>query len=101
MMGTEIFKIDASWAEKSTKTRVSFLMTPTVDEIDIRFQSECPTCCVSVRTKTPMNKIKAKATRFYFAETSGAEGEPKIYPAVNETSKPFLFADCEDLNRME
>ena len=72
-----------------------------IDEIDIRFQSECPTCCVSVRTKTPMNKIKAKATRFYFAETSGAEGEPKIYPAVNETSKPFLFADCEDLNRME
>ena len=30
MMGTEIFKIDASWAEKLTKTRVSFLMTPTV-----------------------------------------------------------------------
>ena len=29
-MGTEIFKIDASWAEKLTKTRVSFLMTPTV-----------------------------------------------------------------------
>ena len=31
MMGTEIFKIDASWAEKLTKTRVQFLMTPTVD----------------------------------------------------------------------
>ena len=30
MMGTEIFKIDASWAEKLTKTRVPFLMTPTV-----------------------------------------------------------------------
>ena len=30
MMGTEIFKIDAAWAEKLTKTRVSFLMTPTV-----------------------------------------------------------------------
>ena len=30
MMGTEIFKIDASWAEKLTKMRVSFLMTPTV-----------------------------------------------------------------------
>ena len=30
MKGTEIFKIDASWAEKLTKTRVSFLMTPTV-----------------------------------------------------------------------
>ena len=31
MMGTEIFKIDAPWAEKLTKTRVQFLMTPTVD----------------------------------------------------------------------
>ena len=30
MMGTEIFKIDASWAEKLTKTRVQFLLTPTV-----------------------------------------------------------------------
>ena len=29
-MTTEIFKIYASWAEKLTKTRVSFLMTPTV-----------------------------------------------------------------------
>ena len=30
MMGTEIFKINASWAEILAKTRVSFLMTPTV-----------------------------------------------------------------------
>ena len=30
MMGTEIFKIDASWAEKLRKTRVPFLMTPSV-----------------------------------------------------------------------
>ena len=30
MMDTEIFKIDASWAEELTKTRVSFLMNPTV-----------------------------------------------------------------------
>ena len=30
-MGTEIFKFDASWDEKLTKTRVSFLMTPSVD----------------------------------------------------------------------
>ena len=30
MMGTEIFKIDALWAEKLMKTRVSFLMNPTV-----------------------------------------------------------------------
>ena len=29
-MGTEIFKIDASWAEKLTKTRVQFLLAPTV-----------------------------------------------------------------------
>ena len=31
MMGTEIFKIDAPWAEELTKTRVSFLMNPTVE----------------------------------------------------------------------
>ena len=30
MMGIEILKIDASWAEKLRKTRVPFLMTPTV-----------------------------------------------------------------------
>ena len=30
MMGTEIFEIDASWAEKLTKKRVPFLMTPSV-----------------------------------------------------------------------
>ena len=34
MMGTEIFKIDASWAEKLTKTRVSFLTAPTVNDLD-------------------------------------------------------------------
>ena len=31
LMDTQIFKIDASWAEKLTKTRVSFLLTPSVD----------------------------------------------------------------------
>ena len=31
MMATEIFKIDASWAEKLIKTRVPFLTAPTVD----------------------------------------------------------------------
>ena len=30
MMGTEIFKNDAPWAEKLTKTRVQFLLAPTV-----------------------------------------------------------------------
>ena len=30
MMGTEIFKIDASWAEELTKMRVQFLLAPTV-----------------------------------------------------------------------
>ena len=30
MMGTEVFKIDAPWAEKLRKTRVSFLMNPSV-----------------------------------------------------------------------
>ena len=29
-MGTEIFQIDASWAEKLTKARVQFLLMPTV-----------------------------------------------------------------------
>ena len=29
-MGTEIFKIDASWAEELTKMRVQFLLAPTV-----------------------------------------------------------------------
>ena len=35
MMGTEIFKIDAPWAEKWTKTRVSFLSAPTVNVIGV------------------------------------------------------------------
>ena len=30
MMATEIIEIDAPWAEKWTKTRVSFLSAPTV-----------------------------------------------------------------------
>ena len=30
LMATEIFEIDASWAEKLMKTRVSFLTAPTV-----------------------------------------------------------------------
>ena len=42
MMGTEIFKIDASWAEKLTKTRVQFLLTPTVF-INTRWQTHCRT----------------------------------------------------------
>ena len=33
MMGTEIFKIDASWAEILMKTRVQFLFAPTVDNM--------------------------------------------------------------------
>ena len=35
LMGTEIFKIDAPWAEKLTKTRVSFLLTPTVEGLGL------------------------------------------------------------------
>ena len=31
MMGAEIFKIEASWAEKLMKTRVQFLLTPSVE----------------------------------------------------------------------
>ena len=33
MMGTEIFKIDASWAKKLTKMRVSVLMNPSVWDV--------------------------------------------------------------------
>ena len=32
-MATEIFEIDAAWAEKWTKTGVPFLSAPTVDVI--------------------------------------------------------------------
>ena len=35
-MGTAIFKIDASWAQKLTKTRVSYLLTPNVMYINIK-----------------------------------------------------------------
>ena len=35
LMGTEIFKIDASWAEKLNKTRVSKILSPTVGFIVI------------------------------------------------------------------
>ena len=35
MMGTDIFEIDASWGEKLTKTRVQFLLTPTVIQLGI------------------------------------------------------------------
>ena len=46
MMGTEIFKIDASWAEKLTKTRVPFLSAPTVK--DVTFSSVVPTSPVQI-----------------------------------------------------
>ena len=35
MMGTDIFKIDASWTDKLTKTRVQFLLTPTVSSFHL------------------------------------------------------------------
>ena len=35
MMGTEIFKIDAPWAEKLRKMRVSFLMNPSVSALSL------------------------------------------------------------------
>ena len=41
MMGTEIFKIYAPWAEKLTKTRVLFLMAPTVFIHYIRVLVRC------------------------------------------------------------
>ena len=52
MMGTEIFKIDASWAEKLKKTRVSFLTAPTVNVLitgetrDGRVATEYRVSCV-------------------------------------------------------
>ena len=49
MMGTEIFKIDASWAEKLTKTRVQFLLTPTVTKAGLVF----------AKILMPFNKEKA------------------------------------------
>ena len=42
MMDTEIFKIDTPWAEKLRKTRVSFLMAPTVMlGIKIMIEDDC------------------------------------------------------------
>ena len=40
MMDTEIFKIDAPWAEKLRKTRVSFLSAPTVGVLSIEMDLE-------------------------------------------------------------
>ena len=37
MMGTEILKIDAPWAKKLTKTRVQFLVAPTVNILQVCF----------------------------------------------------------------
>ena len=39
MMDTEIFNINASWAEKFTKTRVPFLSAPTVTNINFTSHS--------------------------------------------------------------
>ena len=50
MMGTEIFKIDAPWAEKLTKTRVSFLMNPSVFHIQH--------CVFSANTQNSTTSIK-------------------------------------------
>ena len=36
MMATEIFNIDASWAEKLIKKRVSFLTAPTIPIIGLK-----------------------------------------------------------------
>ena len=51
-MGTEIFNIDASWAEKLTKTRVSFSMNPAVgvthEEVDVSSPA-CGTTCEAAK----------------------------------------------------
>ena len=58
MMGTEIFKIDASWVEKLTKTRVPFLSTPTVGHLQVTTEIPCqslPDPCLSFTIIDDMN----------------------------------------------
>ena len=43
MMGTEIFNIDPSWAQKLTKTRVPFLSAPTVGAFSVTVKTDCET----------------------------------------------------------
>ena len=74
MMGTEIFKIDASWAEKLTKTRVSFLMNPTVNFADT---NEC--------LRNPCGKN---------AECSNTEGSYQCTCRAGLTGDPFVA--CSD-----
>ena len=50
MMGM-IFKIDASWAEKLTKMRVSFLMTPTVWVLEMASVAVAPLHSITIRNK--------------------------------------------------
>ena len=38
LMDTEIFKIDASWAEKLKKTMVSKILSPTAVSIDVKIE---------------------------------------------------------------
>ena len=46
LMGTEIFKIDASWAEKLKKTRVSKIPSPTVISLCSFADKNSSECCM-------------------------------------------------------
>ena len=54
-MNTDIFKIDASWAEKLTKTRVPFLSAPTVKMIAYYRQTNLLNCHIFSATVTDRN----------------------------------------------
>ena len=62
-MGTDIFKVDASWADKLTKTRVQFLLTPTV--ANPPSLTEAATTLV-----TAVNLIKIQMVKWSQSQTS-------------------------------
>ena len=68
MMGTEIFKIDASWAEKLTKTRVQFLMTPTVLQEEFQLPGPATHQMVRINLYCSLESCKVnKLSVIYFA----------------------------------
>ena len=78
MMGTEIFKIDASWAEKLTKTRVQFLLTPSVIP-----HRNCIhlVCCGKVLEGGGPEHLAAQVTQLVGEEIFGKQ-EPAPVPDV-------------------
>ena len=83
MMDTDIFKIHASWAEKLTKTRVQFLLTPSVVEvfhfgIDIQTQysSSFMKICRCCKQKFVFIDIRPVAAQGH----DDAVGEEAVHP---------------------